>query len=420
MEFGALGQMSSSLGGGENGSSGAQPFSGAGYGADVGFHGGFHDGHTSSMVNSRNNSISGMNMSGGGPNFPNTYTIAAGTSSLTSPSPPAPSPQAVPTTGVDGTGYGSMNALSPSATTTPTVSAPSGFFRPPLPGSVNSATGPFGQFHRPPMTNLQRRAKFSSDPSLIYQSVTKPYSYVAGYHRLFHFIQTHFPKQSIMRIARSIANFRPSFIACTQTLKEPDLIFMEKCFQRTLLEYESFIYRCGTPTIVFRRTGEVAAVGKEFCILTGWTKEVLLGEKPNLNVNFSSSNPSQERNISTPQDDDNQNKPVSIAELLDEESVVQFYEEFARMAFGDSRGAVRTRCKIMKYKPRTDGTKEETSTPATAALGGKDGKLHCTFCWTIKRDVFDIPMLIVANVSVSFFLDFMKRVINFYDSSFPS
>src|SRR5690606_14525641 len=92
MEFGALGQMSSSLGGGENGSSGAQPFNGAGYGADVGFHGGFHDGHTSSMVNSRNNSISGMNMSGGGPNFPNTYTIAAGTSSLTSPSPPAPSP----------------------------------------------------------------------------------------------------------------------------------------------------------------------------------------------------------------------------------------------------------------------------------------------------------------------------------------
>jgi hypothetical protein len=33
-------------------------------------------------------------------------------------------------------------------------------------------------------------------------------------------------------------------------------------------------------------------------------------------------------------------------------------------------------------------------------LGSKDGKVECTYCWTVKRDVFDIPMLIVMNVSV--------------------
>jgi hypothetical protein len=32
-------------------------------------------------------------------------------------------------------------------------------------------------------------------------------------------------------------------------------------------------------------------------------------------------------------------------------------------------------------------------------LGFKDGKVECTYCWTVKRDVFDIPMLIVMNVS---------------------
>lgn len=32
-------------------------------------------------------------------------------------------------------------------------------------------------------------------------------------------------------------------------------------------------------------------------------------------------------------------------------------------------------------------------------LGFKDGKVDCTYCWTVKRDVFDIPMLIVMNVS---------------------
>ena len=29
----------------------------------------------------------------------------------------------------------------------------------------------------------------------------------------------------------------------------------------------------------------------------------------------------------------------------------------------------------------------------------KDGRIDCSYCWTIKRDVFDIPMLIVMNVS---------------------
>lgn len=27
----------------------------------------------------------------------------------------------------------------------------------------------------------------------------------------------------------------------------------------------------------------------------------------------------------------------------------------------------------------------------------KDGKVNCTYCWTIKRDVFDIPMMIIMN-----------------------
>ena len=31
-------------------------------------------------------------------------------------------------------------------------------------------------------------------------------------------------------------------------------------------------------------------------------------------------------------------------------------------------------------------------------LGFGAGKVDCTYCWTVKRDVFDIPMLIVMNV----------------------
>ena len=43
-------------------------------------------------------------------------------------------------------------------------------------------------------------------------------------------------------------------------------------------------------------------------------------------------------------------------------------------------------------------------------LGFRDGKVECSYCWTVKRDVFDIPMLIVMNVSfkIQLFLPFLS------------
>lgn len=38
-----------------------------------------------------------------------------------------------------------------------------------------------------------------------------------------------------MRICRAMAMFRPSFIALIMNLTPEDLIFMETCFQRTVL-----------------------------------------------------------------------------------------------------------------------------------------------------------------------------------------
>lgn len=38
-----------------------------------------------------------------------------------------------------------------------------------------------------------------------------------------------------MRISRALALFRPSFLALIMNLTEEDLVFMEKCIQRTLL-----------------------------------------------------------------------------------------------------------------------------------------------------------------------------------------
>ncbi|EXJ91424.1 hypothetical protein A1O1_04536 [Capronia coronata CBS 617.96] len=294
------------------------------------------------------------------------------------------------------------------------------------------------------------------DPSSIYTTVTSPHPYTTGYHRCLAYLQKRFSTQpsKTLTIAKALASIRPSFIATTKTLNREDLIFMEKCFQRTLWEYEGFIEGVGTPTIVARRTGEVAAVGKEFQILTGWTKSVLLGRAPNLNVNrgHSGQTPAGGSGTTTaratgfntptrgsaqdPDSDEKRAQPVFLAELLDDDSVVQFYEDFARLAFGDSRGSVMGRGKLLKYRTKDDELAQNLHAEADARheeakqangmdvrrqeyslarrqnelkrdgisgekgmqkLGSADGKVECTYCWTVKRDVFDIPMLIVMN-----------------------
>lgn len=206
-----------------------------------------------------------------------------------------------------------------------------------------SYTDPHGQ--RP--TPVARRP-FSAgrgDSSTVYKSVTKPFSYTNGYHLLNNYLRSRFEKQDLLRIARAIVGYRPSFIALTKTLREEDLTFMEVCFQRTMLEYEKFVGYSGTPTIIWRRTGQIELVGKEFCLLTQWSREQLLS------------------------------KQTFIVELMDDSSVVEYFEKFSAHAFGDT-SSVQTTCVLM--------------TPQRKAV-------PCAFCFTIKRDVFDIPMMIVGN-----------------------
>lgn len=46
-----------------------------------------------------------------------------------------------------------------------------------------------------------------------------------------------------MRISRALALFRPSVLASMMNLTEDDLIFTEKCLQRTLLVNNDFLKR---------------------------------------------------------------------------------------------------------------------------------------------------------------------------------
>lgn len=184
------------------------------------------------------------------------------------------------------------------------------------------------------------------EPSEIYEKVKSPFAYVKPYHELNMYLKKRFSKENLVQVSKSIAEYRPSFIAGMIKLKEDDLIFAEQCFQRTLLEYESYIGISGTPILVWRRTSQIAYVGDEFCILTGWSKEDLLS------------------------------KSTFAVEIMDDKSCVEYFKIFSKIAFGDLSGDIMTECTLL--------------TP-------KGESIRTSSTWTLKRDVFGIPMMIIAT-----------------------
>ncbi|KAG0192077.1 Transcriptional regulator of nonfermentable carbon utilization [Apophysomyces sp. BC1034] len=194
--------------------------------------------------------------------------------------------------------------------------------------------------------NSGRRRGVASTPEEAYMSVRRPFNYAEGFHYLIQHVRAKMGRDDLMRISRALALFRPSFLALIMNLTEEDLIFMEKCIQRTLLEYEKLISFSGTPTVVWRRTGEVCLVGKEFSLLTQWTKDMLL------------------------------NKKTYIYELMDNQSAVEYWEKFSTHAFDNTDKSCIYSCILRSPQQKP---------------------VPCTFCFTIKRDIFDLPSVIVGN-----------------------
>ncbi|GAA5827067.1 hypothetical protein JCM3770_004535, partial [Rhodotorula araucariae] len=190
----------------------------------------------------------------------------------------------------------------------------------------------------------QQRGAFSASPQPgglmtaeeAYRSVTRPYPYAQSYHFLVKHLKERFEKNDILRIIRALATFRPSLIALQMPLTEEDETFVERTFQRTLVELNKLISFSGTPTVVWRRTGEICLVGTEFCLLTGWKREELVGKK-------------------------------YIFELFDTASVVEYYESFAKHAFDSTATSITMQCVVL----------------------GPDGRpVPCAFCFSVRRDLF--------------------------------
>ncbi|RDB25289.1 Transcription activator of gluconeogenesis ERT1 [Hypsizygus marmoreus] len=195
-------------------------------------------------------------------------------------------------------------------------------------------------------TEPERPKSGGSQLQSINDSVTKPYDYTEGYHFLMKHLPSRFEKNDILRIVRALAIFRPSLIALQMPLSLEDEIFVEKCFQRSLLELDKLMSFSGTPTVVWRRTGEICLVAPEFCMLTEWPMEDLIGGKK------------------------------YIYELFENQSVVEYWENFAAHAFENTTQSVYSHCVLLK----------PNGAPVPA-----------TFCFSIRRDLFDLPSIVIGQ-----------------------
>ncbi|CCK72917.1 Ert1p KNAG_0M00640 [Huiozyma naganishii CBS 8797] len=187
-----------------------------------------------------------------------------------------------------------------------------------------------------------------STPMEIYTSIREPFSHTPGFRHLLMYLRSRFSRSDIVQMCQCMAEFRPIFIACSVTLTEEDMIFMEQCYQRTLLEYAKFLEQIGTPTCVWRRNGQISYVNEEFEILTGWKREELL------------------------------NKMTFIVEILDDQSVRDYFRTFSSVAYKDFRGTEQMRvCNIL------------------SPIAGKT--VRCVCMWTLKRDISGLPLMILGN-----------------------
>ncbi|EDK42704.1 conserved hypothetical protein [Lodderomyces elongisporus NRRL YB-4239] len=261
----------------------------------------------------------------------------------------------------------------------------------------------------------------------IYQTVSDIYSkdvlnyeYPNSYHALTHFLKTRFSgnnlpheekarkRQNLLVILKLIASYRPTFISAHKSLLKPqDLLFLEMSFQRCLIDYEKLSQLNSSPTIIWRRTGEIVSITDDLLSLLGYKLLDILSKR------------------------------TFIMEIMyDDESIVKYFQLFKSVAVGNLHSSINTKVKLIKnggavpgggtsngkynynnnynhnYSHNNNNNNNSNNSNnngmSTGAGNSGDGdglennvgtNSYIEFCsvWTVKRDLFDIPMLIIGQ-----------------------
>ncbi|KAG2340447.1 hypothetical protein BDR05DRAFT_966705 [Suillus weaverae] len=191
----------------------------------------------------------------------------------------------------------------------------------------------------------------------------KPYDYVKGYARLSRWMDRNVSRQSKQQILQPLSVLRPKFRAVAQSLRDIDLVFIEEAFERLLLDYDRVFSAMGVPACLWRRTGEIYKGNREFSELVGVDGYMMRDGR------------------------------LCIYELMAEESAVNYWEKYGHVAFDSSQKAVLTSC-VLRYKPLIN---TQSQTLKKEDVPNEEGFVNCCFSFTIRRDKWGIPSMIVGN-----------------------
>ncbi|EAT80149.2 gluconeogenesis transcription activator [Parastagonospora nodorum] len=290
------------------------------------------------------------------------------------------------------------------------------------------------QGNRPPSTALQPIhsngvRKRHRDTKSIYQGIKKPFDYVKGYHRLFQICHKKFSKSLLAQAQQYLNLYRPVLLSVREEMDTDDLIHQEMGLQRNLMTLQDHFTEVGTPFLICRRSGEIVSCNKEFTILTGWRQDVLLGREPNLNVNLGNSREADESEMSTQtnttpnltgQEAETGTPAVNAIQLMDAKSALEYLQNFSELCWQDPHGHAKQRANMLRYQTKADfdriqemkanadhksdafvkmeGGAVHQGESAMQRLGAKNGMVDCMIWWHIKRDIFEMPVLVCMSV----------------------
>lgn len=178
----------------------------------------------------------------------------------------------------------------------------------------------------------------------------KPFNYLNGYLRLQSYLDTHVSPTSKQKILRQLGRFRPQFREKIQQLTTVQLIRVEFWFEQSLMECDRLFASMAIPACAWRRTGEIFRGNKEMAELINVPVESLQGGK------------------------------IALHEILTEDAVVRYWEEFGTIAFDPEHGSVITSCMVKNPD-------DKSNLPV----------IPCCFSFRIRKDEHKIPCLIIGN-----------------------
>ncbi|THH26403.1 hypothetical protein EUX98_g7778 [Antrodiella citrinella] len=224
--------------------------------------------------------------------------------------------------------------------------------------------------------NMVIRSKYEA-------GLLKPYNYVKGYARLSRWMDKNVSQDSKAKILQPLSVLRPKFraIAQSESLTDIDLVFIEEAFERLLLDYDRVFSAMGVPACLWRRTGEIYKANREFAELVGVDGYMLRDGR------------------------------MCIYELMAEDSAVNYWEltllnrsqKYGHVAFDSNQKAVLTSC-VLRYKPQlpmltrsNNNNSNNNNNNNNNNKAQEEGVRSCCFSFTIRRDPYGIPTLIVGN-----------------------